>query len=90
MTDQLHDVPLHMQAPVRILNGLLAGCAAPEDDAVSTFKNIPFAARPVGARRWRPPVPVSDWGGLRDATEGRRVGRESGRASGGVGGRQLE
>ena len=60
--------PLHAQGPVRVSNGLLAGCAAPEDDGVSTFRNIPFAAPPVGARRWRPPVPAPDWDGVRGAT----------------------
>ena len=52
--------PLHAEGPVRVSNGLLAGCAAPEDDGVSTFKGIPFAPPPGGARHWRPPVPAPD------------------------------
>ena len=33
-----------------------------------TFGNIPFAAPPVGANRWRDPQPVTPWQGVRDAT----------------------
>ena len=32
------------------------------------FLGIPFATPPTGDRRWRPPVPVSAWEGIRDAT----------------------
>ncbi len=37
-------------------------------DGVTTFKNIPFAAPPVGALRWREPQPAASWAGVRDAT----------------------
>jgi para-nitrobenzyl esterase len=62
------ETPLYARGPVRVRNGSLRGCAAPEDDSVSTFKGIPFAAPPVGDLRWRPPAPAQDWDGVRDAT----------------------
>ncbi|WP_372405310.1 carboxylesterase/lipase family protein [Streptomyces luteireticuli] len=61
-----------------------AGARAPRDSAVVTtdagtvrglvtdrgraFLGVPFAAPPVGERRWRPPGPVGSWSGVRDAT----------------------
>jgi para-nitrobenzyl esterase len=55
----------HSQPVVRISNGLLKGVTEGE---VSIFKGIPFASPPVGDFRWRPPQPVKDWTGVRDAT----------------------
>jgi para-nitrobenzyl esterase len=36
-------------------------------NGVSTFLGIPFAARPFGANRLRPPWPVTPWSGVRNA-----------------------
>lgn len=36
---------------------------------VSVFRGIPFAAPPVGDLRFRPPMPVPHWDGVRDARE---------------------
>lgn len=33
------------------------------------FLGIPYAQAPVGDLRWRPPVPATQWDGVRDATE---------------------
>lgn len=33
-----------------------------------SFRGIPYAAPPVGERRWRAPAPVAVWSGVRDAT----------------------
>ncbi len=36
-------------------------------DGMAAFYNLPYAAPPVGALRWRPPQPPSRWLGVRDA-----------------------
>ena len=36
---------------------------------VFAFKGIPYAAPPVGALRWKPPVATAKWDGVRDATK---------------------
>jgi para-nitrobenzyl esterase len=59
------EVSAQSAAPqVRIASGRLAG--TPDRGTVS-FKNIPYAAPPVGARRWTPPQPVVPWKGIRAA-----------------------
>ena len=42
--------------------------AAPKD-GVRSFKGIPFAQPPVGALRWREPMPVKNWSGPRNADQ---------------------
>lgn len=49
---------------VRIDSGALDGTTA---DGVVSFKGIPYAAPPVGERRWTAPAPVAPWTGPRDA-----------------------
>ena len=51
-----------VQAPAGAVRGLL-------DDGIRVFKGLPFAAPPTGARRWRPPVDLPPWPGVREATE---------------------
>lgn len=50
---------------VRIDSGTLNGTTS---DGVSSFKGIPYAAAPVGERRWAAPAPVAPWTAPRDAT----------------------
>ncbi|MDZ4373644.1 MAG: carboxylesterase family protein [Phenylobacterium sp.] len=54
--------------PVRVSldQGRLVGEAT---DRANIFRNIPFAAAPVGPRRWAPPAPAESWSGERDATQ---------------------
>lgn len=50
---------------VKIDSGRLQGATV---DGIVTFKNIPYAAPPVGPLRWKPPQPAAHWSGVRDAT----------------------
>src|SRR5579871_2945610 len=45
-------------------DGIVRGQVAGD---VVAFKGVPFAAPPVGALRWREPMPVAHWSGTRDA-----------------------
>src|SRR5262249_7926191 len=59
-------LPAAVPEPVKTDAGLLTGTsgAAP---GVRVFKGVPFAAPPVGDRRWRAPQPVAKWAGSRKA-----------------------
>ena len=46
--------------------GKIAGEAMP--DGRHLFRGIPFAQPPVGGLRWKPPLPMKPWAGIRDAT----------------------
>ena len=52
---------------VQIDAGKLSGESL--EDGIRVFRGIPYAAAPVGDRRWRPPAPVAGWNDTRDATE---------------------
>ena len=49
---------------VRVKTGILVGS---REDDVRIFKNVPFAAPPVGNLRWAPPQPPLRWDGDRAA-----------------------
>ena len=48
--------------------GALSGVAG-DAAAISVFRGVPFAAPPVGERRWRAPEPAVAWTGARSAAE---------------------
>jgi para-nitrobenzyl esterase len=50
----------------KVDGGVLVGEAT---DKAHVFRNIPFAAPPVGKLRWAPPQPAAKWTGERDATK---------------------
>lgn len=52
--------------PVRTATGLVEGAEA---DGVRVFRGIPFAAPPVGPRRWRAPAPPEPWDGVRTTNQ---------------------
>ena len=47
--------------PAGRMHGLIAG-------NLRVFEGIPYARPPVGALRWRPPVPLPRWHGVREVT----------------------
>lgn len=51
---------------VQLTSGVIRGEQA---DGRFSFRGIPYAAPPVGERRWRAPAPVEPWTGVRDAIE---------------------
>jgi len=51
---------------VRVEQGILEGN---QRNGVFRFRGIPFAAPPVGKRRWAAPQPPPAWEGVRDATQ---------------------
>lgn len=50
---------------VKVESGVLAGA---QTDRARIFKNVPYAAPPVGDLRWAPPQKPLPWPGARDAT----------------------
>jgi para-nitrobenzyl esterase len=56
------NAPPMVSAPAGKLQGVAAG-------NVHVFKGIPYAMAPVGALRWKPPLPAPKWKGVRAATE---------------------
>lgn len=50
-----------VNAPAGALEGRMEG-------NLRVFQGIPFALPPVGPRRWKPPVPMPPWKGVRQAT----------------------
>ena len=52
---------------VKTEGGAVRGAVADEGQAL-VFRGIPFAAPPLGERRWAPPAPVVPWSGVKDAT----------------------
>ena len=56
-----------MKAPIHTETGAVSGVAG-RDAAITVFKGIPYAEPPVGSMRWKPPVPMSSWKGVRKAT----------------------
>jgi para-nitrobenzyl esterase len=47
-----------------VSGGAVSGVA---QDGISIFKGIPFAAPPIGDRRWKAPAPVKPWSGVKKA-----------------------
>ncbi len=55
--------------PIRITSGLVRGTVSATNARVQVFRGIPYAASTAAANRWKPPLPVVPWNGLRECTE---------------------
>src|SRR5947209_8460773 len=53
---------------VKTASGVVEG-AGRQPSGVRVFKGVPFAQPPAGDLRWKPPQPVKDWDGVRQATK---------------------
>ncbi|RJP33077.1 MAG: carboxylesterase family protein [Actinobacteria bacterium] len=51
---------------LQIDTGIIRGF---EKDGIRTYLGIPYAAPPMGERRWRPPQPAEPWKGTRECTD---------------------
>lgn len=51
-----------VRAPAGAVKGESSG-------SINVFKGLPYAQPPVGAARWKPPVEMPVWTGVRDATQ---------------------
>lgn len=60
-----HERPAGGGTVVTTTGGAVRGAA---EAGVRAFQGIPYAAPPVGKRRWAPPKPAARWPGVRDAT----------------------
>jgi para-nitrobenzyl esterase len=54
---------------VTLESGVLEGMHFGSGQNEVAFLGIPYAAPPVGDRRWKPPQPVKAWKGIRQATQ---------------------
>ena len=54
--------------PIRLDTGLISGASGTNPD-VRVYKAIPYAAPPVGDRRWKAPQAPASWAGVRDGKE---------------------
>lgn len=52
--------------PVHIDGGLIEGV---QENGITVFKGIPFAAPPIGSLRWRAPQAPAAWSGIRPANQ---------------------
>ena len=60
----------NMKAVVETISGKIEGRY---QDGLYVFKGIPYAAAPVGKRRWAAPAPVEPWAGVRKTIEFAKV-----------------
>jgi para-nitrobenzyl esterase len=55
-----------LNEPVKVQGGLVAGVPG-KRAGITAFRGVPFAAAPVGNRRWQAPQPLDPWTGVKKA-----------------------
>lgn len=69
-TGQPRDAGAAVELEVVVTGGIVRGIRDSADGAaIRLYYGIPYAAPPVGERRWAPPGPVVPWDGVRDASQ---------------------
>lgn len=61
--------PAELGPRVEVTGGAIEGEYTGSDREVLAYRGVPYAAPPVGERRWRPPGQVVAWEGVRPARE---------------------
>ena len=56
---------MNPDSTVKTTTGSIKGC---RENGVRVFRGVPYAQPPVGGRRFRAPLAVQPWSGVRDAT----------------------
>ena len=56
-------------APGPQVNAPAGAVRGTTDGSIRVFKGIPYAQPPVGPLRWKAPLPLARWAGVREATE---------------------
>jgi para-nitrobenzyl esterase len=64
----LSTMPVTLGATPLVVTTASGAVRGIDTGAAHEWRGIPYAAPPVGPLRWRPPVPVTPWSGVRDAT----------------------
>ncbi len=70
----------HLIRKVKTENGWVRGLPA-ADPRITSYKGIPYAAKPIGKNRWRAPQPCPDWEGELFAAEFAPIPMQWGSAS---------
>jgi len=60
--------PALEQTPAPLIDAPAGQVRGTTDAAIRVFKGIPYAAPPVRGLRWRAPMPLPRWSGVREAT----------------------
>ena len=58
--------PVMIDTEVTVTGGAVRGIV--NQDGLKEYHGIPYAAPPIGERRWAPPEAIESWTGVRDAT----------------------